>query len=117
MRPKKITATDDTIDDDNETMTLTFGILPHRVNPGNLTTAMVSLIDNDDPIVAVSFDQSTYETTEGGSTAMVIVSLSADPERTVAIPLIATPANGATDADYSGVHKASPLISVRPKNL
>ena len=99
----EITATDDDIDDDDETVTLSFGTLPHRVNAGNFSTAIVSLIDNDDPIVAVSFDQVTYTAQEGGSAAKVIVTLSADPERTVEIPLIATPANGATDADYSGV--------------
>ena len=99
----EITATDDDIDDDDESIALSFGTLSDRVEAGSPATTTVALIDNDDPIVAVSFDQSTYETTEGGSTAMVIVSLSADPERTVEIPLIAMPANGATDADYSGV--------------
>ena len=55
----EVVAVDDDIDDDDETMTLTFGTLPHRVNAGNLTTAIVSLIDNDDPIVEISFDRAT----------------------------------------------------------
>ena len=83
-----ITATDDSVDDDNESVTLTFGMLSDRVEAGNPATTTVALIDNDVPLVSVSFDQVTYEATEGGSAAMVIVTLSTYPERTVAIPLM-----------------------------
>ena len=100
----EVVAVDDDIDDDDESIALSFGTLPHKVRTRRPSTTTVSLIDNDDPIVEVSFEQTSYETTEGGSTVLMVrVSLSADPERTVAIPLIATPENGATDADYSGV--------------
>ena len=97
----EIVAVDDEIDDDDESITLSFGTLSHRVNPGSLAT--VALADNDDPVVTVSFGQAHYRAAEGGRAATVRVSLSADPERTVTIPLTATPENGATDADYSGV--------------
>ena len=94
-------ATDDDMDDDGETLTLSFGRLPNRVN--NVGSALVSLVDNDDPVVMVSFDQSHYTVTEGGSAVTVTISLSADPERRVVIPLLASPGDGATEADYSGV--------------
>ena len=96
-----VLATDDDVDDDGEMVTLSFGTLPDRVNKGG--SASVSLVDNDDPVVTVSFDQSRYTAAEGGSAVQVQVSLSADPERVVSVPLVVSPGSGATDADYSGV--------------
>ena len=52
--------------------------------------------------MTVSFGAATYTAAEG-STATVTVTLSADPERTVAIPVTKTNQGGATAADYSGV--------------
>ena len=57
---------------------------------------------NDDPAVTVSFGASTYTAAEGG-TATVTVTLSADPERTVVIPVTKTNQGGASAGDYSGV--------------
>ena len=48
----------------------------------------------------VSFGQAAYSADEG-DTVMVTVTLSADPERTVVIPLTATDQDGASPADYS----------------
>ena len=48
----------------------------------------------------VSFGQPAYEVAEGAGQP-VTVNLSADPERTVVIPLTATNQDGASDADYS----------------
>ena len=50
----------------------------------------------------MQFSRSTYRVVEGGSVP-VRITLNADPERTVAIPLTVTNQNGATAADYSGV--------------
>ena len=50
--------------------------------------------------LTVSFGETTYMVTENG-TISVIVHLSADPERTVAIPITATPQDSASSADYS----------------
>ena len=55
------------------------------------------------PAVTVSFGASGYEAIEGGEAAMVAVTLSADPQRAVEIPVTATPGGGATPDDYSGV--------------
>ena len=48
----------------------------------------MSIDDDDDPQVTVQFEQAAYTVAEGG-TQSVTVTLGADPERTVVIPLIA----------------------------
>ena len=96
------TATDDTVDDDDESVVLAFGTLPARVTAGTTATATVSITDNDDPAVTVSFGEAAYTVAEGGDVT-VTVTLSADPERTVTIPLSKSNENGASNADYSGV--------------
>ena len=50
--------------------------------------------------LTVSFGETTYEVVEG-ETVTVAVTLSADPERTVAIPITATPQDSASSADYT----------------
>ena len=54
------------------------------------------------PEVTVEFGASDYTAAEGGSVS-VEVELSADPERTVTIPITKTEQGGATSLDYSGV--------------
>ena len=96
-------ATHDTEDDDNESVRLAIGaILPARVTQGSTTQTTVSITDDDDPHVTVMFAQAGYRVVEGDTVA-VRVTLSADPERTVTIPLVATGQVGATTDDYSGV--------------
>ena len=104
-----VTAVDDSLDDDDEGVTLSFDTpLPDGVTLGSEATATVSLLDNDDPGVTVAFDAANYEAVEGESGVVVTVQLSAAPEREVVIPLMSAAANGATapgaqDADYSGI--------------
>ena len=96
-------ATDDTEDDDDESVLIEFGTgLPDRMNTGTLSSTTVSITDNDDPEVTVSFEADTYTVPEG-ETQSITVSLSVDPERTVVVPITATDQNNATTADYSGV--------------
>ena len=62
----------------------------------------VSVTDDEVP-VTVQFGATTYEVVEG-ETVTVAVTLSADPERTVVVPITHTPQDGAdSPADYSGV--------------
>ena len=97
------TATQDEVDDDGESVLLAFGILPNGVSPGTRKETTVSITDDDDPAVTVSFEQAAYTVAEGG-TVTVTVTLNADPERTVVIPITHTPQSGAdSPADYSGV--------------
>ena len=83
-------------------MKLAFGALPTGVRAGATDETTVSITDDDDPAVTVSFGAATYTAAEGG-TATVTVTLSADPERTVEVPITTTNQGGATSADYSGV--------------
>ena len=94
-------ATQDADDDDGESVVLAFGttLLP-AVSLGTNAQATVSITDDDDPQVSVSYGQATYTVAEGESQSMT-VTLSADPERTVLIPLTATPQGDTTAADYS----------------
>ena len=97
------TAAADDADDDGDSVLLGFGTpLPADVTAASPITATVSITDNDDPAVTVSFGASSYTVAEGG-TVTVTVELSAAPERTVEVPLTHTPQGDTTAADYSGV--------------
>ena len=91
------TATEDTEDDDDETVELGFGTLPPNVSEGSPGTATVTIADDDDPAVTVSFESATTTVTEGW-TVDVVVTLDVDPERTVTIPVQASPA---ASGDYA----------------
>ena len=97
-----VTATQDTEDDDGESVALDFGTLPERVTASGTTSATVNLTDDDDPEVTVKFGAASYAVIEGG-TAAVAVELSADPERTVVVTITTLEQGAATVADYSGV--------------
>ena len=97
------TAASDDVDDDDESVRLGFGAtLPTGVSAGDPNEATVSITDDDVPSVSVSFEQAIYTVAEGSS-VQVKVTLDADPERTVTIPLTATDQGGATASDYSDV--------------
>ena len=97
------TATSDSVDDDGESVKLTFGnTLPTGVSAGSTDEAVVTITDDDVPSVEVSFEQGSY-TVDEGSSVTVTVTLSADPERTVTVPLTTIEQDGATVDDYSGV--------------
>ena len=102
-KPFDFMATQDIVDDDDESVRLTFGPnLPSKVSVGTMDETTVSITDDDDPEVEVSFASGTYIVPEGG-TQEVTVTLSADPERQVVILITATPQGGAAAEDYSGV--------------
>ena len=100
-----VTATDDSVDDDGESVNLSFGTnLPDGVSEGTQRTATVSLTDNDGAMpvaVTVEFDEDAYTAIEGRSAVTITVNLSADPERSVTIPITATGNGGADTGDYS----------------
>ena len=96
-------ATQDTVDDDDESVKLALGTMPDTwITAGARTESTVGITDDDDPFVTVTYGQSSYDVAEGG-TQEVTVSLSADPERTVIIPIETTEQGGGSPADYSGV--------------
>ena len=106
------TAETDTVDDDGESVKLSFGAsLPDGVSAGTPATSTVTITDDDVPSVTVSFGSAAYTVAESDdsdttdvteNTVEVTVTLSADPERTVVIP-IEKANQGATTADYTGV--------------
>ena len=63
-------------------------------------SATGTIVDDDDPAVAVMFGAASYRAVEGGSSVVVAVELSRDPERTVEIAVTAAGANGASSGDY-----------------
>ena len=93
-------ATDDTEDDDGERVRFTFGTLAPRVSPASPSQAVVSITDDDVPSVTVSFEQPAYTVGEGSSVVVKVI-LSTDPERTVTIPITATGQDGASASDYT----------------
>ena len=107
-------ATDDSLDDDGEKVRLGFVNLPTGVTEGSPDKTTVSITDNDHPHVTVSFGSANYTVAESddlGTTSIaenevsVTIRLSADPERTVTIPITATGQGGATASDYSVPHQ------------
>ena len=104
-----ITATNDSSDDEGESVLLGFGTLPVGINEGSPATAKVTLLqDSGISTWYVSFGQSSYTATEGGAGARVTINLSSPwkPERNEAltVPLFTPePQGGATRADFSGV--------------
>ncbi|MDE0614639.1 MAG: pre-peptidase C-terminal domain-containing protein, partial [bacterium] len=93
-------AVDDSVDDDGESVQLSLGTLPTGVTEGTHDSAVVSIVDGDVPQVTASFEQDSYSVAEGDTVTIKVV-LSADPERTVTIPILTADQNGATSGDYS----------------
>ena len=96
-------AKDDDVDDDGESVKLEFGDLPGGVSAGTVKETVVSIVDDDEPGVEVSFDQATYSATEGGANAEIMVRLSAPAPHPVDIPLTAEGHYKATPDDWTGV--------------
>ena len=59
----------------------------------------VVVLDDDETVTFVESDYTVRE----GQTVEIIVRLSEDPERTVAIPIVAAPQGNASADDFSGV--------------
>ena len=78
-----VTATDDDIDDDNETVTLTFGTpLPDGVSAGGTVSAVVAITDDDEAAVVLNVETLTISE---GRTGTVQVSLATQPSDAVSV--------------------------------
>ena len=101
------TATADTVDDDREKVKLSFGALPTGVTAGTKAETTVSITDDDFPRVTVSFAAATYTAAESGTSRAVLiaVTLSADPERDVRIPITTTLQGNASMDDFAVVEE------------
>ena len=89
-------------DDEDGTVTHTAASTDGKYNGISVGSVLVNVTDDDDVPVTVSFGSSAYAVVEGNTVA-VKVKLSADPERTVEVPITVTTTDGADSADYSGV--------------
>ena len=84
------------------------GVISHSVAStdsnyrGTAASVSVTVMDTDDVPVTVTFEQRSYEVAEGSSVTVKVL-LSADPDRTVTIPVTRSNEGTTTDADYSGV--------------
>ena len=92
-----VLTTQDTDDDDGESVTINFGNLPTLVTSSGNT--VLNIIDDDDPTLTVHYRSSSYNVTEGSSTT-VYIDTSEDPLRSITIPLTRSN-NRASDSDYS----------------
>ena len=96
---------DDAVDEaESETLGFTLSNPMHAVLAGGGSTLRVSgtILDDDDPIVSVSFGASGYTVSEGAG-ARLPVRLDRDPERRIEVLLVAAEQGGASAGDYSGV--------------
>lgn len=106
-------AAQDNADDDDEKVEITFGSpLPNAVTEGTKKKTTVTITDNDDPVITVQFDNDNYSVEESDdpvttgikeNETTVTVTLSANPEREVVIPIRTTNKGGISTADYTGV--------------
>ena len=79
-----VTATDDDVDDDGESVNLAFGMLPEGVSVGSPASAVVELTDND--AAGVMLDKTDLVVTEGGS-ATYTVALDSEPTADVTVTI------------------------------
>ena len=96
-----VSAHDDDIDDDDEQTWLRMRPFSHGVTDV-FVFASVRIVDNDHPEVTVSFEQASYEVSEGVGVEVAVV-LDAAPEREVVVPVSISYSGGATSSDLSGV--------------
>ena len=98
-------ATQDTMDDDGESVKLEFGTLPNGVTKIAPTETTVTIEDDDHPAsVTVAFQSATYSVAEG-NTVDITVTASEDPQRTISMPVWIRYQGGAIRDDYSGIMK------------
>ena len=102
-----VRATDDSDDDDGESVRLGFRTLPRNFLLGYQRATTVVLDDNDSlRNVVVDFDTSTNHTIEVREHIWpfrITLSLNHTPGRSLEIPLVVTELGGATEEDYTGI--------------
>ena len=105
-------AAQDSVDDDGESVKVALETLPAGLSEGTNPNTVISITDDDDPAVTVSFENAAYTVVESDdpdtteiqeNQATIKVKLSADPERTVTIPVTRVNQDQTSNQDYSGV--------------
>ena len=103
-----VTATDDSADDDRESVAIGFGSLPSKVSAGSPSEAVVQLTDNDHghTSLQVRFDASAGAVRDGveeGGSYRLGIRLTTKPNQKLTIPLTYTYLGGATAADFTNL--------------
>ena len=84
-----VTTVDDTDDEPHRVLTLGLGELPEGYVPGTHHEFVLTILDDDHPIVSVTFGDAADSAPEG-ALVTVTVRLSQAPEREVVVPITAT---------------------------
>ena len=100
------TAVQDTVDDDGESLKLTFGTLPARVSEGTTKETVVTITDDDHPALTVSFENAAYTVEEDDE-----VSISITDDDTAGITVDPTVDEG-DDETYTVVLDSKPSANV-----
>ena len=90
-------------DASDETLTVSFTAMSDDPDYQVITASVSLSVVDDEPEVTVQFSKEDYSVDEG-DTQSITVTLSADPEREVIIPLTTTEQGGASWKDYGGVY-------------
>ena len=97
-----VTAAQDTDDEPDRVLTLGIGTLPAGYVPGTHAEFVLTVVDDDAPVVSATFARAAASVPEGASTT-VTVRLSQAPEREVVLPIAATPGANLAADEFSGV--------------
>ena len=104
-----VTAVDDNADDDGESVTMGFGMLPAGVSEGNPASSVVYIEDNDaaQPMTTVTLRFGAAETrrteVREGISFSLAVTLEEAADTDIHIPLLIEYTGGATAADVTGL--------------
>ena len=100
-----VTTVDNTDDEPHRVLTLGLGTLPEGYVPGTHHEFVLTLLDDDHPIVSATFGDAADSAPEGAS-VVVTVRLSQAPEREVVVPLTAARGANLQTDEFSGVPAA-----------
>ena len=95
-----LTPIDDEIAEEDETLEVSGTVTAGTTLP--VSSAKLTLTDDDEPALTVAFAEDLY-TVDEGATVEVEVTLSRDPGSTVTIPVTATAGSGLAESEYTGV--------------
>ena len=100
-----VTTVDNTDDEPHRVLTLGLGTLPEGYVPGTHHEFVLTLLDDDAPVVSATFDRASASVPEGAQVE-VTVRLSQAPEREVALALTAARGANLEADEFSGVPAA-----------
>ena len=102
----RVTAVDDSIEEDDEVLEFGFGTLPEGISPGPIVVATVTIIDNDGdaepaPGVTLHLSDADGEVAEDAGAVTVTATVSPASASAFTVTVTATPVAPATDADFT----------------